>query len=180
MAETRTPELLSFCSASRIVCRTAGSCSKPCSVSSAFMRTPGLWSARAAAHSERRTSGSAARVRSTSSESRRAPGSNCWPFSRTKVSARSTSASSGAPTMLVGVCDISCTCTVGVREPDGVTQATLALAALCSCWSVNFGVAETVITGARRNRRWRDRATSGPPRPPGSPTTTSAAMLIAG
>ena len=62
---------------------------------------------RAAAQSVRRTSGSAAFVRSTSSESRRTSGSNRWPFSSTKVSARCTSASSGAPTIFIGVGDIS-------------------------------------------------------------------------
>jgi len=71
---------------------------------------------------------------------------------------------------------------LGVREPDGVTQATLALPALCSCCSVSLGVgaavAETVATGggdtggATRNL-W-------PPTPAKKPATTSAAMLIAG
>ena len=46
-----------------------------------------------------------------------------------------------------GVCDIKSTWTVGVCEPAGVTQFTLAPAAFWSCWSVSLGAAETVTTG---------------------------------
>ncbi len=61
--------------------------------------------------------------------------------------------------MLSGVCDINWTCTVGVCEPAGVTQFTLAPAAFWSCWSVSLGAAETVTTGrtgaeAVLGKRW--------------------------
>src|ERR1700736_6963994 len=78
----------------------------------------------------------------------------------------------------MGACDISCTCTVGVREPDGVTQATFALPALWSCCSVSFGVADTVITG--RGKPGEATRSLWPTTPAKKPTTTRAPMLIAG